>query len=103
MFVYLLLPTFPELTHPDASFALKMIKRAPTVGMTVAEVSWAVGEAMGGMSRVGVIFPRELVTWPVVQIAPFPREHLTLSRLCFSPRRDIAPSLEAHPSLTPSK
>ena len=38
--------TLPELIHPDACFALKMIKRAPSLGLTVVEISCAAGEAM---------------------------------------------------------
>lgn len=56
-----------------------------------------------GLGRVGDIFSQELVTWPVVQTALFPWEHLTLSCLCFPAKRDLASSLEVHPSLTPSK
>lgn len=35
--------TLPEMTHRDASFALKMIKRAPSLWLTVVEISWAGG------------------------------------------------------------
>lgn len=43
----------PELTRSDASFALKMIKRAPSLGLTVAEISWAGGEAFGDVEGGG--------------------------------------------------
>lgn len=39
--------TLSELTYSDASFALRMIKRGPSLGLTLVEISWAGGEAMG--------------------------------------------------------
>lgn len=42
-----------ERTHNDASFALKMIKRAPSLGLTVVEISWAERKASRGEESGG--------------------------------------------------
>lgn len=34
---------YSKMTHCDASFALKMIKRVASLGLRVAEISWAGG------------------------------------------------------------
>lgn len=87
----------------DTRIALTMIKRAPMLRMTAFGNSCTEDMQRDWGGRKGyTLFPQELVTWPVVQTALFPWEHLPPSCFCIS-AGETRFSLQEHPSPDPQK